>query len=205
MIWGFSPIVGIIIGVGVFLLFRVVFRFKLERRHFLLMVVCSLILSLVLTFEESTFGIIYHQYDKHIAMSNEAESSKAVHEIELGSGKVLYFSSQYQDNFELNFEYQGTSNITKTQIVDLAESYCLQHNYEIENIGKISLFAASYVKSDLVIAKHPDEVDVDVKIKNGPTDSDHWGYQLTGFYLGLKYVDNQLQLVETGAYSWSSP
>ena len=205
MIFVLSPVIGIIIGVGVFLLFRAAFRVKLERRQLLIMVVFSLILSLLLTFEESGWGIIHNQYDKYIDTANEVEGNKAVHEIELGCGKILYFYNHNQDSFELNFEYQGTNNITKTQIVELAESYCLQQNYEVENIGEIFWWDEQYSKSGLFIKGDGGGMDIEVEIKNGPIDNDRGGYQLTGFYLGLSYSDNQLQLVETGVYSWSPP
>lgn len=214
-----SPIVGGIIWLGVVSLFSAIFKIfkvKLKKKGFLLLgLYFSLILSVFLGYEEAKFGIIWNTYRKHIYKANKVEMNKDVHEIALGSGKILYFESEGksyrlnldttyceskddQDIFELNFEYQGRKRITRAQIVELAKDYCFRQNYEIGTINQLELSRPYYKKTGFLIRKSPGEVIIYMKIKGkGPEYGKPTQSNLT---LKLIYVDNQLKFVPGGVF-----
>jgi hypothetical protein len=201
-----APIFGLIIGFCSFLLFRL-FKVKIKMPILLLGLYFSFVFCTALLFEELFFGLIRHQYNKYAKLKNEAEEEKDVHEADLGSGKILYFHSEDQsihgrneeDVFNLNFEYQGRNQITRSQIIELAKDFCIQKGLKIKKIGPLRLNEPLYTKNGLIIEKLGD-VTIRVEIQDGPV-INRYGTRLPSVFLHLKYLGGELKFIALGKHN----
>ncbi|WP_319371625.1 hypothetical protein [uncultured Ilyobacter sp.] len=125
MMWLFIflavPVFSLISGSLVWGIFKVIFKFS--SQIFLYLIVFSFACCTVFMTEEAFIGVFRKSYDKKIAILNGYEKDNVLKEIDLGDGKLLYYADSGDEIFGLNFNYKTGQNITRRNIIILAENW----------------------------------------------------------------------------------
>lgn len=115
-----SPLLGFIISMSVFFMFRFILSIDLKREDMLKVNLVSCLIAFVLPVVGMLFHPVSSVYDYFI----DKTENGPVQRVGLGNGKTLIFKNAEQENFELNFDYLGKKQVSRAYLIGLIKDYC---------------------------------------------------------------------------------
>ncbi|WP_319201158.1 hypothetical protein [uncultured Ilyobacter sp.] len=185
----FSLIFGALVG-GIFK-----FIFRLSSQIFLYLIVFSFSCFTLLMIEEAFIGLIRNNYAKKTEALNKMERDNPSKGIDLGEEKFLYYTEINDKTFDLNFNYKTRQNITRENIMEMADNWLDSKGYVKKQAGKIYIAPGFYKKTGFKISKTPGSIGVSQKIEDSRIHPDQKNIQI---FLKLKCTGGKLILEESG-------
>ncbi|ADO84023.1 hypothetical protein [Ilyobacter polytropus] len=192
MMWLFIffavPVFGLIFGFLVGGILKLIFKFS--SQIFLYIIVFSFSCYTLLMTEEAFIGLVRNKYDKKTAALNKIEKVNPLNEIDLGEEKFLYYTEVIDETFDLNFNYKTGQNITRENIMAMADDWLNSKGYVKRLPGNIYIAPEFYRKMGFKIFKTSGSIGVSQKIEDSTSHPDQKNIQL---FLRLKYKEGKLK------------
>ena len=193
LVWIVIPVIGFIVGGLLGLVTKAIFKVSMQVVAGL--VIYSVLLYSALMIEESGIGVIRDKFDEYAQTLNKAERNKPFHELSLGEGSILYFATDKDDKFNLNFEYEGEKRINRDQILQLARQWLIAKGYTPGDTAEFYLYPITYRKNISFDLTSQNNIGVIFGIEKDPRHQEQQDIKLN---LSLRRKQGILTFEETG-------
>lgn len=179
------PFWAALFGFIIFLIIR--FLTRADSTMVIWIVAFSVLIHVGLMVEEINIGAIKNLFDNHAKVLNTDESSRSLHEINLGEGKSLYFTDENDKEFQLNFEFAGKKTISKDSIIALAKQWLVSNGYGRSEINDMQAYPRYYRKGISFQMENPGQILLTFDLQDEPKKNQE---KLSSIMLGLKFKNN---------------
>lgn len=193
LVWLIIPIVGLLLGGLLSLLVKA--TFGVSWQVVVKLAVFAVLLFSALMAEESSIGIIRSKFDNYTKTMNVLEREKSLHKVNLGEGAFLSFTNSQDDEFGINFTYEGENAINQDQIIQLARKWLKSKGYDPGDKIEFYLYPTTYRKGISFNLESQDNVGVLINVAKDPKHAEQTNIILN---LSLRYKQKSLTFEEIG-------